>query len=250
MPSLDELRFETLKEDRGWYLVEYYPPFARNPFAVIQVLVLEDQSAKDVARVCQVMEEELTHWMTRYPVPAMVSSFSPNGDLLGLSGFKSSDHLIGYFDGGAIVERVWGKVSEAKLLEFSSESLRDIYSDIPCRTVFEIRSQAVEKAKKRRVEVGVGFVILVFWLVVIPVIVAVLGFASPVLGWIAFLYSLWKAFVQLMRLMGKWPVTKAEKARVEEERLIRHYYWHCNQNPEGFQRLKMENLERLARRKI
>jgi|GEM_PF-2754212 len=32
---LNELRFDTLKEARGWYFVEYAPPIHGNPFAIV-----------------------------------------------------------------------------------------------------------------------------------------------------------------------------------------------------------------------
>ena len=82
---------------------------------------------------------------------------------------------------------------------------------------------------------------------VIPVAVELIGFANPVIGIIVLLYSLWKAFVQLMKLLGKWPENRREKLQSDKKRLMEQYFWHCERNPEGFQRIKFENFDREER---
>jgi hypothetical protein len=41
-------------------------------------------------------------------------------------------------------------------------------------------------------------------------------------------------------------LTQREKEKAEKDLRMRHYYYHCEQNPEGFNRLKIENFERDA----
>ncbi len=50
--------------------------------------------------------------------------------------------------------------------------------------------------------------------------------------------------------MDKWPKSKAEVQKEAEEARMRHHHYHCERNPEGFQRLKLENFERWAREDI
>ena len=61
------------------------------------------------------------------------------------------------------------------------------------------------------------------------------------------IYALWKAFVQLMKLLGKWPESASEKLEADKKQRMEHYFWHCERNPEGFQRLKTENFAREER---
>jgi len=63
-------------------------------------------------------------------------------------------------------------------------------------------------------------------------------------------FSLWKALVKALKLLGKWKESPQALNVQEEERRMRHHHYHCELNPEGFMRLKIENFERKERERI
>lgn len=242
-----ELRFDSLKEARDWYFVEYAPPIAGNPFAIVQLTILSDSDAADHARIASAMERELERWLKRYRVPVMVSAFNTTGALIHLEPEKSSDYLMGKSEDSEVLESVWGLLDSQKLPPHSPDVLRSIYHDIPFRTAEDIRTKAAQELRRTMSALRLSLALLIFWLVVIPVSIALLGVANPLIGAVVLIYSLWKAFVQLMKLLGKWPEGRKKKEQSERKRRMEHYFWHCERNPEGFQRLKFENFDREER---
>lgn len=239
-----ELHFDSLKESRGWYFVEYAPPTAGSPFALVQLIILSDSDAADSGRIATAMEQELSRWLERYGVPVMVSSFDAKGDLITL---KPSSHVMGRKNELGEVDKILGLFESKNLPTLSSATLRAIYHDIPFRTSEEIHASADSSLKRTRLGIRTAIALLIFWLVVIPVTINLLGVANPVIGILVLIYSLWKALVQFMKLLGKWPEGRKEKEQSQRKRQMEHYFWHCEQNPEGFQRLKNENFEREER---
>ena len=63
--------YEPIKESRGWYFVEYFPPSSGTRFAGLQLVIMESASQDKIASA---MEEELNNFLKRYPIPIMVSS--------------------------------------------------------------------------------------------------------------------------------------------------------------------------------
>jgi hypothetical protein len=243
----DQLFFETLKVDRGWYFVEYSPPIASYPFATAQLIVANEVEA---GRVAVAMEYELASWLRRYSVPSMVSSFDGKGSLISLSGVRDCDHLIGWHDSvsGKVVSH-WRIVGNPEFPRpnWDAESLKSVYSDISFRTSAQLKKSAL---KSRRL-IRLGWWLVFIWAVVVPAVVATIELTAP--QWLAilvFCYSLTRAYIEALKLLGKWPRTDSELAKEEEERRIRHHHYHCERNPEGFLRLKQENIERDSREEI
>lgn len=243
----DQLFFETTKEDRGWYFVEYRPPISGYQFATLGVVVIE--MVRTPADIAAAMEAELVVWLERYPVPIMVSAFDDTGSVIGLDCHRSCSHLIGYIDPQTNkVVREWRLLSNEELPKDALDAsyLHKIYSGIPFKTTQQLREQALEKQKQLRL----GWWIVFVWAVVVPAGVAVLEWWSDWLGFVVLIYSLYKAVEKALRLTGKWPKSKAETQKEAEKTRMRHHHYHCERNPEGFERLKIENLERWAREDI
>jgi hypothetical protein len=246
-PETEQLFFETTKEDRGWYFVEYRPPLPGYQFATLSVVALEVGRARE--DIAATMEAELVIWLERYPIPIMVSAFDDTGSVIGLSNHQPCDHLIGYIDTKTNqVVRHWRLLTNDELPRdaLNVSYLRKIYADIPFKTKQELRAQAFEKAKQLRF----GWWIVFVWAVVVPAGVAVLEWWSDWLGLVVLVYSLYKAVEKALRLLGKWPKSKAELQKEVEEARMRHHHYHCERNPEGFERLKLENFEKWAREDI
>jgi len=244
-----ELLFESLKETKDWYFVEYAPPIAGNPFAIVQLTILSDTDAADHARIALSMEEELSLWLSRYDVPVMLFAFKAAGDLICLEPYKPSNHLMGRNSEHGKVESVWGSLNSESLRVLSTEELRTIYHDIPFRTGQEIALKNEKEQKKIRTGVKVWRFLFILWFVVIPAGIAYLGFANPLVGKIALAYSLLMALVQLLKIFGKWPQSKWEKQKADDDRAKEHHHYHCKMNPEGFMKLKIENFDREEREK-
>lgn len=87
----DDIRFASIKEDRDWYFVEYFPPLSGYRFSVLQLSVLEP---RDVREIVTAMEHEATTWLGRYPVPLMATAFALDGSVLSLSDVRPIDHLL------------------------------------------------------------------------------------------------------------------------------------------------------------
>jgi hypothetical protein len=245
-PRADDnrLAFSSLKVHREWYFVEYTPPIHGNPFATLDLTLLEPS---DPGRVAQTMEVELLGWLQRYPVPIMVSAFTDSGDLFPTSSVRTCDHLVGWLDAAANQPAAhWRVVPSAELpqIDLSAPALQEMYSDVPFRTGVDL--QARVNAHRRKVRTAT---VLVFvWLVVVPAIVLLIEFNAPEwLSWLVLLYSLSQVYIQGLKLYGLWPKTPSEIEAADEERRIRHHHYHCERNPDGFRRLVVENIERETR---
>jgi len=236
--------FQSIKEDRGSYFVRYTPVRPGKYFASLALVFLEQIEASKVAHL---MEKECDAWIKRYPVPLMLTSFDDSDSVLRLADVKGCDHLIGIVVNGQTVHK-WellknddfpdGKLSESHLLK--------IYQDLSSSTASERREQALIQAKSMRL--GIFFIVL--WGLIIPIavfVVGLIGLAYPILSIAIIVYSLGKAIIRALKMIGYLPKSKREKQKEVEELEMRHHHYHCKLNPEGFARLKIENFERETR---
>lgn len=244
---MEKLFFNTLKEDRGWYFIEYKPPITSYRFATLNVVV---PNSVGVAQVADAMETELKLWLARYPIPVMVSSFDGKGTLYNLRTVRPSNHLIGFIDKKSQEVCLFWRLLENKEITddaLDTDYLKKIYSSIPYKTQDDLKRESAKHLK----ELQIGWTIVFVWAVIVPAVVAIFEWASP--SWVAVLvliYSLWKAVVKALKMLGKWKKSHREIEKEEEDRRMRHHHYHCEQNPEGFLRLKLENFEREERKNI
>jgi hypothetical protein len=247
----DDIIFEAISERRGWYRADYEPPNAQSRFATLNLVVTKDEDATDLNRVAEAMEQELVFWLGRYDVALMVSAFDPTGNLISLETAKSSSHLMGHraSTAGKVVS-VWGSLPDDAMPPLNAERLKTLYPDIPYREMSDIRAKADQNTAEQVREIRLINGLLILWLVIIPVCVAILGFADPIFGALVLVYSLWKGVVQWMKLRGNWPDSPTTKVKRQKEARMRHYFHHCEKNPSGFSRLRAENFEREERERI
>src|ERR1051325_7675789 len=110
---------------------------------------------------------------------------------------------------------------------------------MPC----EEQKEAMRREWKRNVTTA-NILVLVGW-VIVPLIIGILGFASVWIGVFLFVLSLGKIGWRLVEFYGtpeKW--VPGYKEKQERDLKMRHYFYHCERNPEGFVRLKMENFSK------
>jgi hypothetical protein len=239
----EKIFFSSIKEGRGKYFVEYKPPLHGYRFATLH-LVFPDEIALD--DVVTGVENEGTLWFSRYPVPLMVSTFGPSGNLLDLKRVRQESHCMIYSDpGSSQIKTIWRLLKNEELPQevLNRDRLLEIYSGVPHRTSKEIEADAKEHVQSMRV----GWYAVFLWVVVGPTAFLVLEYFGP--QWLAtviFLYGLYRATVKAFKMTGRWKKSKAEFVEEEEDRLMRHHHYHCMRNPEAFLRLKVENFEREA----
>jgi hypothetical protein len=236
----DEIRFDSLKEDRGWYYVEYLPPIANYRFSTLQLSVVE---ARDTATVVAAMEFEAREWLRRYPVPLMGTAFSADGSVLSLSGVRPVDHLMAWSEPGCHEPVLRWEICGNDVLPdvaLNRDWLKEVLADIPYKTGAEIQSEVAERAATQRV----GWWLVFLWAVVVPVGVAVLEWWSDLLGLLVLGYAFVKAVIQALRLTGHLPRSARQREKEAENLRMRHHHYHCKQNPEAFERLKAENFRR------
>jgi len=245
----EELEFSSMKEHRGWYFVEYHP-LCVDWLSTLDVVVLGIENEE---RVAVAMEAEARTWIARYPSPLMVSAFDETGDLISLNNIRGCDHIMAYSDAVSGELRLeWRLVSEAEVqgkLATDEERLM-VFADVPHTRTSAASREREFRAFARSVRTSRRLVLvwLIVWLSVIPAGWAILEWAGPRwLGLVVLVYSLFKAAQQFLKLVGVWRPSRREQEADEKRRRMEEYFEECEGNPEGFERLKTENLEREAR---
>jgi hypothetical protein len=242
----ERILFESVKEDRGWYFVEYSPPIGAVRFACLDLTIPE---VVDRAKIVEAMEAELVSWLNRYPIPLMVSAFDGANNLIHLKSLKGSNSLMGFCEGekkSAISS--WRLLSNEELPSdaLDRNHLKRVYSDIPFKTSKDVEYE-VEKHKRMVLTVRWFFF---FWAVVVPLTVIILGETSVWVARMVLAYSVWKVLVEALKQTGKWKKSSRELEKDREELEMWHHHYHCKKNPEAFLRLKVENLEREERERV
>jgi len=243
----EKIYFSTLKEGRDKYFIEYSPPLHGFPFANLQLTYTEDVGLEQVSKA---MEIEAITWLDRYPVPVMVSAFNDSGDLIHLDGIRPESHLMCFYSIGTSAPVLhWGLLKNTEIPSdaLQKDFLMHVYDGVGRKTSSDIRLE-VEKTTR---QLRIGWLIIFIWAVVVPAAVLILEFFSP--QWVAVLvliYSLSKAGIKALKMLGKWKKSAAELEKEEDERRMKHHHYHCKQNPDGFMRLKLENFQREQQEQI
>lgn len=240
MIAPDEVRYETIKEARDWYYVEYSPPISDFLFAILN-LTIEQGAAP--AKVAAAMESEARAWSARFPVPVMVTAFSLDEDRIRLEGVRPDDWLAAW-PGENGIELHWRLVENGEMPDTAKDKarMRQLFAGVPHKTGAQIRADYVRHKK----QVKAGWRLVFVWAVVVPLAVAVLEWWSDLLGLVVLAFAFIKAAVKALRLMGKWPKSEREEEKEALDLKMRHHHYHCERNPEGFERLKAENFRKEA----
>jgi hypothetical protein len=245
--TAEKLYFETIKEPRTGYFVEYNPPGAGFSFALLHLTFLES-SPPD--RVANLLEDETREWLSRYPlVPIMASAVDDADDLIYLDGVRNDAFHYGWTADDGVAHFSW--VSD----DFTPYGnapircdLREIFKGVPFRTDYEVKADANAEVIKIRSRNRLLKLIFFIWSVAIPAGIALTEYFGPQwLALIALLYSLWKAYRAGMKLLGYSKPTKKEQVQAEEDLKKAHYVYHCERNLPGFYRLRSENFAREAK---
>jgi len=234
---------DKLSEHRGTYFVTYQPADARYPFAIVQLTFPQDGS--DGSTIIRAMEHELEVWLTRYPVPVMISAYDAKDDLISLSDEFGESHLMGYIESpaGTVIRR-WGLLRNDELPseQMDAEYLERAYKDVPFQLREEVRENAIREARTT----GRIIRIFVFFVVAVPVLIEIISLGVEWLGYLVSGISILIGLYKTAKAMGWLKPSKRDKQKAEKKLKMQHYFYHCEQNPEAFNRLKIENFNREA----
>lgn len=241
----DDVFRDKIEEDRGSYFVEYQPATSAIGLALINLTF--PANGIDLKNVCQAMEKELLHWLERFPVPTMVSSFNATDDLLNLESVSANSHIMGYIDPEShSVQWRWGlyKYDELPKEQLTEAYFRGIYKSVPFRTKAEVHDLAERKGRMRKYL----FLLSFFFAVLVPLAFEIVFQAAGlVFGWIGVIgatIAIIVSFLKIGKACGWIKRSQREIGEAEKLRKMKHYYLHCEANPEGFNRLKFENFDK------
>lgn len=113
------------------------------------------------------------------------------------------------------------------------------------------RSEINQKNKKDIRIMKNGLAVIISWVIIIPSIVLIVEFFFPT--WLAAIvlgFALIKALLQALKMLGRIKPSVKEKEENIENALKEHHHYYCLKNPEGFNRLKIEVLEKEEREAI
>lgn len=230
--------FSQIREKGNGYYVKYTPPRPRGLFASFRITFMGEV---DIDTASEALEEQSTYWAKKYPVSVMGMIFNKDGSSIKLEGLRLSNHLTTIVNNG-IVEKYWEFIGDDKFPDLwkNPERLIEIYHDVPYKRQGQIDKEVRENYKGIRILK----LMILFWAVFVPLIVALLEFFSP--DWIAvivLLYSFWKAYQKWLVMTGRKEKSKKELEEEKENLAMRHHHYHCSINPDGFEKLKLENLK-------
>lgn len=238
----DDIRFSKIKEDRGWYFVEYTPPILNVRFSILELSIID---SPDLETIAIALETEAKVWLSRYPVPIMATAYSLDESVLPLKKVRPFNHLTAWIDTENQMSVMhWELVGDKNLpdIALNREHLKEIFSTFPSKSGLEINKEIAQLMKSDRA----GWWLVFLWAVVVPVLVAVVEWSSDILGLLVLLYAFYKAVIEALRLTGKLPKSKRKLQKEREEAQIRHHHYHCVRNPDAFARLKIENFQKDA----
>jgi hypothetical protein len=232
---------DKLKEHRGSYFVIYKPADVNSSLALVSLVFPE--TSVEVTEVRRVMEQELKHWLNRFAVPVMVSAFDVKDSVIRISDEPYESHLMGYIDPhtGGLVQK-WGLFEEDETPSEQKDTgyLERVYQGVPFRLQEKVREEVRREARTA----GRVIRLIVFLTVVVPVLIEVVSLGATWLGHLLAGISISAGLYKIGKAMGWLKPTKRDKEKDEKEQKMGHYFYHCERNPEAFNRLKCENFER------
>jgi hypothetical protein len=175
----------------------------------------------------------MDRWLARYHVPLMVSAFDAAENVVRPNGKDNDAFLVGWH------VRDTGEITSSWKLG------RSIYTDIPFRTQTQVTANAEKEGRKSQKQNRILKAIFILWLAAIPAAWAIIQYVGPEwLALVVLLYSLWRAWLTWVKLLGHVKTFRSEEEKADKQRKMDHYFYHCERNPDGFSRLMVENLER------
>jgi len=246
--TLKNITFDTIKETRDGYIVRYYPDINNNFADLCICFVKEDINEAEIVKI---MEEELACWIKKYPIPIMASAFDNSDQLIHIKDFNHS-FLYGWIDHQTKELKSTWNSDDGKIIEtIECKNGWDIViKNISFRTSAQIKEQGNVWIKQRQKEVRTAKIFGIIWLGVIPLSwIAIKNFSYKWISIIATVYSVWKIIKNVKKICFA-KIGEKETPEQEKKRKMEFYYYHCERNPLGFNKLRAENLKKESQEQI
>lgn len=245
-PDHDDKGFilwEKIKEPRDGYYVEYVPPRSDMWLATLNLSFL---SKPPIDKIIALLEAEFKCWAEKYPVPLMASAFDDTDSLISLSPNKAFNSICGFYD--TATKQLKSSWQLMKDQEFPAElktkkHLQDVYEGIPARTEKEIKADVAVRVRQIRTAKHVLLFFAFIWLIVIPLVIKYFEDQYVWVATILLFISFIQPTIKWLKLAGYIKPSEREKRDAEKELKMKHYFYHCEKNPDGFMRLKIENFD-------
>ena len=241
----ENIFFDSVKEWREGYFVEYLPPVISQSFATLSLVFMVDLSQNERLALTR---KELEIWLKRYPVPMMIFAYDKKENPLLLNNDTTSLFAWINPDTNQIIQS-WDSADQNRFLEKhpNKRDWLEIYHDVSYRTPEEVKMSADACVKQRQKENSSLKIVIFLWVVFIRTAWVAIQFLGPY--WLAVattIYALWKITKNGLLVFGYKKHSATEKEKLEKEEKMKHYYYHCERNPEAFEELKIENSKRDA----
>lgn len=226
---------------RGDYFVTYTPAIWCRPHATISLTFLNSDCGQNSIK--NMMEQELEFWLKKYPVPAMVTSFDTKEDIVYASDNPNESHLVGFIDTqSGQVNKFWRllKNEELPAEQMEENYLAEVYKEIPFRRQADVQTKAYREAKAT----GRAVRLFMFFVVGVPVLIEIVSLGVEWIGYLLSIISIAIGLYKFGKAMGWIRPSKREMEKAGTELKMSHCYYHCEKNPDAFNRLKVENFER------
>ena len=227
---------ESIKEDRGNYFVEYRPADVASDLAILNLVFPDTPPAPEV--VAGRMEMEIDQWLRRYPVPTMVYAWDAVEDRIN----TGDAPLMGYYDEDReLVVRHWGLISDQELPQGQRGEAYQarVYKDLPFRLQSQVRKSAIQRSRA----IGQAVKAFAFFVVGVPVLIELVSLGVEWLGYLLASVSIATGLWHVARTMSWIRPSTRSNAEADEEQRKEHYFYHCERNRAGFEKLKRENME-------
>jgi hypothetical protein len=232
--------FNDISEQRKSYQVTYFPiNLQSRNFATLHLTFEKFIDSEETAKF---IEMEFDIWINKFSAPIMVTAFSKEDDqVIHLDSVRKSNNLYGYLDNNNCRISSWD-IAEIHFPDeyYNFDATENIYKGIEYTTRKSKEETARKYIKEKKLLKNVFDLASFIWLSV-TVLILMLGLVNIIVGSIALLYSLYMTVRKYMRFKGFY--TNKEKAEKDKLRKMNHYYYHCELNPDGFLKLKIENLQ-------
>lgn len=218
-------------------------------YAVLDIYFTSDLGFEEIASI---MENELTLWITKYPVPTLVYPLDKTEDTISIGSIRKGDFLMGYVDDTSKnIAETWGDyaklIHSKNIKHITDEKLNSLYRGLAFKTIDDQIKESNEEIRTKHKIKRFMDVYFFSWLLV-SILILVAGFKSYLVGVLAFLYSLYQLYKKARSFKGHKTAKQLEDAKKKLE--MDHYYYHCELNPKGFLRLKQENSEKMSQDKL
>lgn len=192
--------------------------------------------------------DRVSAWLKRFPVTVMVTAWDSKEDAIHIPSKNGESFLMGYVNlqTGKLVQK-WGLLKNEEMPAGQNEPkyLEQVYKGVPFQLQEDVRQKAQSELVKWRTTVLTARFIILF-IFVIPVLIEIVGLGVAWLGHTLSGISITAGLYKLVKHIGWIKPSKRQQEKDKEERRKEHYFYHCELNPAGFNRLKVENSKRDA----